>query len=74
MNESIVSHVKEIVERRDESGLTDYLRGEVAQAFVDVVHQVRLHVPSLEAEADNHRPSTFNHPGIEPLQPFTTVT
>ena len=42
VNRTVISRIKEIVERRDEFSLTDYLRGEAAQTFVDVVHEVRL--------------------------------
>ena len=31
----------------DESGLTDYLHGEVAQTFIDDVYEVRPRIPSL---------------------------
>ena len=43
--ETVISQVKEII-GRDGSSLTDYLRGETAQTFVDAVHQVRPHFPS----------------------------
>ena len=50
-NRTVISRIKEIVERRDEFSLTDYLRGETAQTFVDVVHEVRflfLHFQGLD--------------------------
>ena len=42
---TVVSQVKEII-GRDGLNLTDYLRGETAQTFIDAVHQVRPHFPS----------------------------
>ena len=50
-NRTVISRIKEIVERRDEFSLTDYLRGEAAQTFVDVVQEVRflfLHFQGLD--------------------------
>lgn len=46
-NRTVISRIKDIIERNDEPSLTDYLRGEVAQTFVDVVHEVRPHFPRL---------------------------
>ena len=42
---TVISQVKEIV-GRDGPSLTNYLRGETAQTFVDAVHQVRPPFPS----------------------------
>lgn len=46
-NETVISRVKEIVDEGDEPSLVGYLRGEVAQTFVDMVHEVCLYIPSL---------------------------
>ena len=37
---------------KDGSGLIDYLRGETAQTFVDVVHEVRPHFLHFRALAN----------------------
>ena len=47
-NKPVISQVKEII-GRDGSGLTDYLHGETAQTFVDVVHEVRPHFIHLQS-------------------------
>lgn len=38
-SETIISRVKRVVESGDEKTLANYLRGEVAQTFIDVVHE-----------------------------------
>ena len=37
----------EAITSKDETRLTDYLRGDAAQTFIDVVYKVRRHMPSL---------------------------
>ena len=40
-----ISHIEANI--ANETGLTDYLPGDAAQTFIDVIHQVRTHIPSL---------------------------
>jgi len=41
-----ISRIEEIITNNDETRLTDNLPRDAAQTFIDVVHEVRLHVPS----------------------------
>ena len=57
--------------------MTGYLRGEAAQTFVDVVHEVRLHFPlplrpGLTTIAPLLAILLTNQSGFGPLQPFAT--
>ena len=44
---SIVPRIKEIIKSGDQSSLTDYLHGEAAQTFIDVVYEVHPCIPLL---------------------------
>ena len=45
--DEVIAQIEAIVASGDEARLADYLTGEAAQTFVDVVHEVCPHVPPL---------------------------
>ena len=45
--EQVTSRIRAIIISGDEAGLVDYLSGEAAQTFIDVVHEVCLRVKRL---------------------------
>ena len=46
--DEVVSRVEAIVTNKDETRLTDYFCGDVAQTFIDGVQEVSFYVPSLQ--------------------------
>ena len=45
--DEVISRIEAIITNEDETRLTDYLRGDAAQSFVDSIQEVRFHIPSL---------------------------
>ena len=69
-NEAVISQVKEIIEKRDKSSLRNYLRGEVAQTFVDVMHEVRLHIRPLSKSWADYHPLSLSISLVIPIRPW----
>ena len=56
----IVPRIKEIIKSGDQTSLTDYLHGEAAQTFIDVVYEVRPCIPPLPKHGLIVSTPTFN--------------
>ena len=57
---SVVPRIKGIIKSGDQSRLTDYLHGEAAQTFIDVVYEVRPPIPPLPKRGLIVSTPTFN--------------